>query len=183
MSNAAVAAPLLKERRKWAILEARSGSKTRCFGGCPAELGIYLKTAPIPFMVLLSLSLMLAGCQDALGDLLEEARLWDTQNVTASAQGSGASRSIVVTWEEAKNAVGYYVFRSTVRDDDNYTQIANVTRPSAVPGTYVAVPTAYTDQYPGPPATYYYKVQAYSRAGSSANNTSKLSGPSAPVNW
>jgi hypothetical protein len=132
------------------------------------------------FIVLYFFSLIFGGCQDALGDLLEEAKLENAENVTTSILDDGRYKSIVVTWKGAKNAAGYYVFRSTSRDD-GYTQITNVTRPANTAVT-PAVPTSYSDRPPSGHA-YYYKVQAYSRIGSSTNNTSKLSEPSEPVNW
>ncbi|GHU53108.1 hypothetical protein FACS189496_4180 [Bacilli bacterium] len=141
-------------------------------------------------IVLTALSFIFTGCGDALGDLLEESRLGDVGAVSAAIQEDEISgvKFIKVSWEAAKNTYGYYVFRYKDTDEE-YDQQFTITwtavkNPDTGEDEDPTLPTFYDDNsLSGDPANYYYRVQAYSRAGSSTNNTSKLSDPSDPVAW
>jgi hypothetical protein len=96
--------------------------------------------------------------------------------LVVAASASNPSGSIVLSWVAATNASGYVVERST--DGVAFSPIAQ-------PG---ATATGYTDSGLAPGATYYYRVDAYNSAGSSAysnvawGQTQVLtSAPSAPT--
>ena len=89
-------------------------------------------------------------------------------SVSATVQSSGAS--IAVSWYSVTGAAGYIVYRGTSAYG-TYTQVGTTSS------------TSYTDSYPSPGTTYYYKVSAYNGSGESPQSSSydyATTKPSAP---